>query len=524
MAHYDQSGLTAAMLRPEFYPDRPGHVELRQTHISYVFLAGTRVYKIKKPLQLPFLDYSTLSRRRYFCGEEVRLNRRLAPNTYRGVMAISRVDGTYRLAEDDAKGGQIVEYAVAMNRLPDERMLSALLRRNAAETSHVLAIAEKLVAFHQKASREKAPIYGSPQAIAANVRGNFQETRRFIDATISRAMFESIEAYSEAFLREQGALLGRRVAQGRVRDGHGDLRAEHICLVDDIEIYDCVEFNESLRYSDVASETAFLSMDLDFAGAANLSDQFAGAYAATAGDEDLPALLPFYKCYRAYVRGKVESLKSDEAEVAARERRQASLQALRYFLLALRYAKRPSPPTLLVVCGMVATGKSTVAELLSARTGFPVFDSDHARKQLAGVASTARAGESYQAGIYAPEFTRRTYETLLEAANNRLASGEGAIIAATFADTEFRRRAVELADRLQVPLLFVECRSVEDTIKQRLRHRERDPNETSDATWAIYRRMRDEFRPLSELPDRYHFVIETEHRLLPDLTALEERL
>jgi aminoglycoside phosphotransferase family enzyme/predicted kinase len=516
--------LTEAMLRTDFYPNRPEHVELRQTHISYVFLAGTFVYKVKKPLKLPFVDYSTLAKRHYFCGEELRLNRRLAPKTYLDVVAITHVDGSYLLGERKSTGGRVVEYAVKMNRLPEDRMLSTLLRRNQAETDHVLEIAEKLAAFHRSAGTERASVYGSPQALAAHVRGNFDETRRFIGRTIHGRALEAIEAYSEGFLSVRRSLLNQRLVEGRVRDGHGDLRAEHICMIEDIEIYDCVEFNEALRYGDVSSEAAFLAMDLDFAGADDLSARFVDAYARAARDEHLGTLLPFYKCYRAYVRGKVESLKSEEAEVAPGERRRASLQASRYFLLARRYAGMAIKPKLLVVCGMVATGKSTVAGLLAARTAFPVFDSDRVRKQLAGIAPAERLGETYQGGIYAPEFTRRTYETMLEEASRRLEHGGGAILAATFADKEFRRWATELADRLQVQLLFIECRADEETIKQRLGARRDDPDEASDATWPMYQRMRDNVSPFSDLPERCHFVIDTQARLLSDLDTLEEML
>ena len=523
MAKNNPSGaLIAAMARPEFYPDRPAHVELRQTHISCVFLAGTFVYKVKKALQLPFLDYSTLAKRHYSCGEELRLNRRLAPKTYLDVVAISRADGSYLLGENTSRGGRVVEYAVKMKRLPEERMLSTLLRRNEAETDHVLEIAEKLAAFHRSAGSERAPVYGSAQAIAAHVRGNFDETRRLIGRTIHGKTLEAIAAYSEAFLSARRSLLNQRIVEGRVCDGHGDLRAEHICMIDDIEIYDCVEFNEALRYGDIASDAAFLAMDLDFAGADDLSSRFADAYAQAARDEHLGALLPFYKCYRAYVRGKVESLKSEEPEVAPGERRTAAMQALRYFLLARRYAEIAIKPQLLVICGMVATGKSTVAGLLAARTGFPVFDSDRVRKQLAGIAPAERLGGVYQGGFYAPEFTRRTYEILLEEAGRRLQRGHGAILAATFADKEFRRLALEMADRSQVQLLFIECRADEEAIKQRLRARQDNPNEASDATWPVYQRMRDDFSLFSDLPERCHFVIDTERRLLSDLAALEE--
>jgi aminoglycoside phosphotransferase family enzyme/predicted kinase len=520
------SKLTEAMLRPEFYPDRPGRVELRQTHISYVFLAGIYVYKVKKPIRLPFLDYSTLAKRHHFCREELRLNCRLAPKTYLDVVAIRRADGGYLLGPNDSKGGRIVEYAVKMKRLPEERMLSALLGRNQATTDHVLKIADKLAAFHRSAGSEKAPLYGSPQAVAAHVRGNFGETRRFTGRTIHGKTLEAIEAYSEGFLSARHSLLNQRIAAGRVRDGHGDLRAEHICMIDDIEIYDCVEFNEGLRYGDIASEAAFLAMDLDFAGADNLSGRFADAYARAARDDHLATLLPFYKCYRAYVRGKVESLKSEEAEVAPSERATAFLRALRYFLLARRYAGTATKPKLLAVCGMVATGKSTVARLLAARTGFAVFDSDRVRKQLAGVAPPHRLSGAYQSGIYAPEFTRRTYETLLEEASRRLQRGDGTIVAATFADKESRRWAIEMADRLQVQLLFIECRADEKAIEQRLRARqdEDDPDEASDATWPVYQRMRGDFAPFSDLPKGCHFVVDTERRLLEDLASVEEML
>jgi aminoglycoside phosphotransferase family enzyme/predicted kinase len=518
------SPLIAAMLRPEFYPHNPAKVEFRQTHISYVFLAGRYVYKIKKAVKFPFLDYSTLEKRRHFYDEEVRLNRRLAPNTYLGTVGICRAKGSFFLDENSLSDkARIVEYAVKMNRLPEDRMLTALLRDQSAKPSHIAAIAKKLAAFHESAASEKSAHYGSLPAIAAKVRDNFGETRRFIGRTVGKRCFETIEAYSEGFLKEHSDLLARRASESRVREGHGDLRAEHICLVGDIEIFDCIEFDEGLRYGDVASEIGFLSMDLDFLGQADLSAKLESMYASAAGDPGLSALLPFYKCYRAFVRGKVESLKSDEPEVSEYERSQAALQSLRYFLLSTRYAKTPPKPMLLVVCGLVATGKSTVARLLSARTGFPVFDSDQVRKKLAGIAPNSRAREDYQKGIYTKDFTQRTYENVLKAADGRLAEGQGVIIDATFADPQHRRLVTELASRHKVPLLFVECRADENTIRQRLTDRQKDEHEPSDATGVVYERMRTEFRPLSEIPAACRFKLDTERALLPAITRLEKR-
>jgi uncharacterized protein len=363
------SPLIAAMLRPEFYPHNPLEVEFRQTHISYVFLAGPFAYKVKKAVVFPFLDYSTLEKRRHFYQEELRLNRRLAPSTYLGTVGIGRAHGSFFLDEKLADRERIVEYAVKMNRLPEDRMLDYLVRHEAAKASHMSAIARKLAAFHEKCAGDKSARYGLAPAIAAKVTDNFRESRSFIGRTLSENSFKTIQAYSESFVKANSDLLARRVAEGRVREGHGDLRAEHICMVNDIEIFDCIEFDEALRYNDVASEVGFLSMDLDFLGAADLSAKLESAYASASRDCTFAALLPFYKCYRAYVRGKVESLKSAEQDLTEYERRQASLQALRYFLLSSRYAKEPSKPMLLVVCGLVASGKSTVTRGLMKTPG-----------------------------------------------------------------------------------------------------------------------------------------------------------
>jgi aminoglycoside phosphotransferase family enzyme/predicted kinase len=514
--------LIAAMLRPEFYPDPPAEVELRQTHISYVFIAGARVYKVKKPVKFPFLDYSTLDRRRHFCAEEVRLNRRLAPNTYLGTVGIGRAGRAFSLDRDS--GRPVKEYAVEMKRLPDSGMLSSLLRRDSVGSDCLVAIAKKLAAFHARAPTDKATVYGSPQAIAANLRENFHATRQFVDRTITGPSFTTIKTYSEAFQKEHAALMAGRVAQGRVCEGHGDLRAEHICLVDEIEIFDCVEFNVALRYGDIASEIAFLSMDLDFFGCAHLSRQFETAYAAAAGDPAMATLLPFYKCYRAYVRGKVESLKSEEQEISAADRQRASLQALHYFCLATRYTESRRKPILLIVCGLIATGKSTVAGLLSNLTGFPVFSSDQVRKKLAGIAPTSRRTDKFQKGIYAEQFTEQTYASLLETVEKCLASSSGVIIDATFAAPRYRSQFINLAGRFNVPVLFVECRSAEKTIRERLAARAKDPNEVSDATWAVYRKMREEFKSFSGLSKNCHVQLNTDRNLTRALGKLQAKL
>jgi predicted kinase len=309
-----------------------------------------------------------------------------------------------------------------------------------------------------------------------------------------------------------------------VCEGHGDLRAEHICFVRDTEIFDCIEFDEALRYGDVASEIAFLSMDLDFLGHPDFSRTLEIAYGSAAGDAELPTLLPFYKCYRAYVRGKVESLKSLEADLSELDRRRASLKATQYFYLSERYAKGSPASKLLIVCGKIGSGKTTVARLLSARTGFAVLSSDVTRKGLLGVHPEQSATSSYRAGAYSEEMTRKTYASLWADAKQTLSGGDGVIIDATFADSEHRRRFIELANQRQVPLLFIECRSTEENIRRRLEERQNDPHEVSDANWTIYQKLSSHFASFDDLPYACHTRIDTDDKLVAHLETIENRL
>ncbi len=494
--------LISAMAEPHFYPHRPDRVELRQTHISYVFLAGEYVYKVKKPVRFTFLDYSTLEKRYRFCQEEVRLNRRLAPKVYLGVGPLIEREGEFFVGEGAVSPGQwrIVEYAVKMRRLPEERMLDRLVAEGQVERAAMEVLAQKLFSFHLASAADRAPLYGTPEVIWQALFNNFQETEPFVGQTLSPKTFNFLEEYSCRFLAEHRQLFYARIQAERVREGHGDLRSEHICLADEPVIFDCIEFSERLRYCDVASEIAFLAMDLDFLGVPALSQELVQAYQSLAEDEDFFLLLPFYQCYRAYVRGKVESLKSQEEEVPGRERERAHFLAQRYFQLATRYARGTPPPALILVCGLAGTGKSTLARLLADRTGFAVLSSDLVRKRLARLPPTARATSEYRTHLYSDSFTCRTYQTLLAEAERALGEGRGVVVDATFKDPEHRRLFLQLAERAGVPLLFVECQAEEEEIFRRLKKREGQEEEVSDATWEIYLRQREEFVPLSEIP------------------------
>ncbi len=512
--------IVAAMLRPDFYPHRPQRVELIQTHISYVFVAGRFVYKLKKPVRFAFLDFSRLSARLRFCREEVRLNSRLSPSIYLGVFAVVRRDHNFRVGPKvNGRPPRADDYVVKMRRLPRSRSLERLVATKRVAPRHIRAIAARLARFHGRASVDRAWAHGSAAAVWNLTIGNLVECRGFIGRTVARDQFTAIDRYLRTFAKSHWTLLNVRARSGRVREGHGDLRAEHICLTGrGVEIFDCIEFSEALRYCDVASEIGFLAMDLDRLGAPRLADTLVSEYAALTHDDTLALLVPFYKCHRAVVRAKVDILRSLEPEVPARERDAATESARRYFDLAARYALSATP-AIIVVCGASGTGKSTVARLLHARLGFTVMNSDRVRKRLASIPLHRRVRTGYAEGIYNEAFTRRTYATMLDEANAALRAGRGVILDATFKDARDRTRVVEMAARRKLLALFVECVADESEILRRLKRRASRKGEVSDATPGIYLRQRREFAPIREVAPQNHLKVDTTAE--PEMIAIE---
>ncbi|HYL59806.1 MAG TPA: AAA family ATPase [Candidatus Acidoferrales bacterium] len=520
--------LVDAMKRTDFYPDAPPSVELKQTHISYVFIAGDYVYKIKKAVRFPFIDCRQLERRFRFCLDEVRFNSRLAPQVYLGVFAILKREGSFKLGpevRDQISGA--VEYAVKMRRLPEDKMLDRLLTSGRVNTAMIDALAEHIARFHAGAPATRAREYGPAAAVWSSVVSDIAQNEAFVGQTLSEDQFAAIDDFCRAFITIHWRLLNDRSAAGRVREGHGDLRAEHVCVRgDQIDVIDCVEFSERLRYGDVASDVSFLAMDLERLGAPEFANQLVESYAAIARDEELPVLVPFYKCYRACVRGKVESLRSMDAAVSPTERERSRALARQYFALAYRYA-RIAPPVALAVCGLSGTGKSTVARLLQHRTGFRIVSSDRVRKRLAALSPREHAPADYGTGLYSDRFTRITYAAMLAEVENLLKDGRGVILDATFKLAADRDALRSLAAKLCVPLLFFECVAGEDDVMRRLKQRATMAGEESDATPEVYRMQREEFEALDEIPPRSRRVIDTAQprdRVLGDIEDSLERL
>jgi hypothetical protein len=477
--------LVQAMLDPAFYPERPTEVAHRETHISHVFLAGELAYKIKKNVRYSFVDYSTLERRKFFLEEELRLNRRLAPSVYLGILPISRDDYGWQLGSD----ARPEEYVLVMRRLPEKRMLDYLLERGQVTPRMMAALAEILVPFHAQAARgQRKHAYGHLSSAQKIWQQNLADLAPFVGRTIDAESLAAIRAFGGRFLDERAELMLRREREGRARELHGDLHCEHVCFAPEgIQIFDCVEFSPQLRRIDTASEVAFLLMDLEARGGKEQGRQFLRRYLELSDDRELPELLPFYQCYRALVRGKVFSLISDtQAETAAR-----------YFDLAYSYTWQGVKPFVVMICGLTGSGKSTLARALARRLGAAVVNSDVVRKGLAG-ASDRRNNVAYGKGIYNPSMTGRAYRRMTEEVERHLAVGEGVIVDATFQKAAQRSAVFEAAARNGAPLAIVYCHTRDGVVRERLFRRAEGGRDISDGTWRIYLKQREVFEPFAE--------------------------
>lgn len=323
-----------ALLNANAYPVASQRIEMVQTQISFVFLTDDFVYKIKKPVNLGFVDYTSLKQRRFYCQREVELNQRLCADTYLGVVPVIRKkDGIFI-----ERRGDVIEYAVKMRRLPQKAMMNVLLNNNEVSTAMVTRVARRLAEFHETAETSNdINVFGSLEMITQNTDENFSQTIKYIGNTISQEKYRNIKGYVTSFIQHNAPLFGKRISDNKIRDCHGDLHAAHICFADDILIYDCIEFNDRFRYCDVASEVAFLAMDLDHYQRPDLSRNFIDAYVSFSQDTELPELLDFYKGYRAYVRGKVESFKLDDPHISDEEKTEILVVAKNYFELAESY-------------------------------------------------------------------------------------------------------------------------------------------------------------------------------------------
>lgn len=496
--------------------------ELVETHASWVFLGEHTVFKFKKPVDFGFLDFSTVEKRKAACHAEVTLNARLSPGVYLGVVELRREGSRLVVAdvcspdEAEEQAKEVIDYGVKMRRLLDGDRADLLLSQARLDRDKMDQLAAVLAKFHSDCPTSAViSHWGDSAAIANNLEENFNQTRPFLADLVGAENARQLEEEQRAFLRDNKSLFSSRTREGFVRDGHGDLRLEHVYFDNaQIEIIDCIEFNERFRYADTCADLAFLAMDLRHEGAPALAERLLSQYARLSCDYGLYATVGFYESYRAYVRGKVTAFLLQQ-QPEGEKRTTLRNKATTYFQQALAVLRPASEaPRLVCVGGLIASGKSTLAQRLSDHLNYPVVDTDRTRKHLAGVSPTQSNDDAPFSGQYASDFSVTVYEQAFRSARAVLSSGRSVILEASFTKETQRQGAKNLAQSMGVHVVYVGCQVSYAEAKKRLLERSREES-VSDGRLEIY----DEFVKRAEPLGPSEF----EHQLLLD-TSLPEAL
>lgn len=471
-----------ALQDPACYPHDVERVRLIETHISYVLLTGTYAYKLKKPLDLGFVDFTTLARRRFFCEEELRLNRRLAPTLYLDVVAIGGTPLAPRLGAQDG----VFDYAVRMREFPQAGLLDGVLERGELSARHIDAMAAKVADFHRRIGRAGARLdYGSAPRIAAPMRQNFEQVGALIESSTERETLASLQAWSIAQHEARLPLFTQRHEQGFVRECHGDLHLGNIALVEgQIEIFDGIEFDPNLRWIDVINEIAFLVMDLQERGRPDFAWRFLTAYLEDSADYAGLRLLRYYQVYRAMVRAKVCRIRALQPHLGAQERA-AALDSYSAYVGYARSVIAPARPALIITHGLSGSGKTSVSQALLEKPGAVRVRSDIERKRLGHLAPLAKSNSRAGGGLYAEAATRATYEELGRLAGLILEAGYVAIVDAAFLKRWQRELMRRLAEELRVPFVAVSCVAEESALRRRIMDRGRAGRDASEATLEV---------------------------------------
>lgn len=484
------------------YPHLVKKVRHLETYISDVFLTGKFAYKIKKPVSYGYLDFTTLAKRKFFCRRELELNRRLSPQMYISVLPLviektKAVRRNRRLgSEGKLKFGdkdKIVEYVLKMKEIPQKYLMYRQLKKGRVNKKIISRLAKIVANFHQKAkTSKKISFFGSVRIIKKNWQENFSQTKPFIAKTISTENWHFIKKSIGKFIAENKNLFLQRIKNKKIRDCHGDLHTGNIFITPkNIFIFDCIEFNERFRYQDVASEVAFLAMDLDFLGWKNFSDYFVKKYIDYSGDRGLTKLLLFYKCYRAYVKGKVFGFHFAERELNKAKRKMYKKIARKSFIWAKKYAREMQKPILIIAAGLPGVGRSTRLKFLAPKIKAKILDSDVIRKKM------------FKKVKYNQKSKLLVYKKMIAQAENLLRTGKNVILDATFSKEKYRQLAKNLIKKLEIPYYFVEFYCSEKVAKQRLSERAKEKAPVSQANWEIYQKIKKEFEPIKKEPNYF---------------------
>lgn len=491
-----QRALIEALMDPAAYPHPVSQVRLFETHISYVLLTGRFAYKIKKAVDLGFLDFTTLDRRRFFCEEELRLNRRLAPELYLSVVTIGGAAAAVHVGD----ASPAVEYAVKMTEFDQGALLDQRLVQGLLLPAHIDMLADRVAAFHDRVVISgAADEYGTPAAVWRPVNDNFDQLRAMLpdvdDRPATLALLDELECWSDDEFARLTRVLAARKRDGLVRECHGDLHLGNIAWFNGApQIFDGIEFDPNLRWIDVMNEVAFVVMDLDERGRPDYAHRFLDRYLQASGDYAGLQVLPFYRVYRALVRAKVACIRAAQEAPAAR---QALVEVCARYLACARHASQPQPRFVALMHGLSGSGKTTVSQAVLERTGAVRLRSDVERKRLSGLPPLARSEADAGRGIYAADATEETYRHLVDLLRTVVGAGFPVVVDAASLKAWQRELFRQAAQALGVPFRLLSCQAAEPVLLERLAARARRGRDASDANAKVlaHQRMNDE--PLS---------------------------
>jgi aminoglycoside phosphotransferase family enzyme/predicted kinase len=505
----NQGMLFDHLRNPKFYGAHVTSVQLLQTHISYVALTGTYAYKVKKTVNFGFLDFSTLDKRKYYCDEELRLNRRLCPEMYLDVLPITKKDNTLELNGD----GTIVEYTLKMKEFPQECIMTNMLQQGKITEETIDHLITILIDFYNaQETTEEIKKYGEVSSVKQNIDENFDQTKPMIDITVPKEIFWYIKDEVTKFFERKKDVFGRRMKEGRIYDCHGDLHSGNIVVSGEtIHIFDCIEFNDRFRFCDVASDIGFLAMDLDYQNHPYLSSYFIEKYVEKSKDFDVYSVLNFYKSYRAFVRGKVYGFQLNDPHIDPATKKRLLSSAKKYFELSQYYTSlfsrdlQKNKPLLILIAGLSGTGKSTVARKIAVDYHTTLINTDIVRKEAARIDPYERHHDQYITGLYDPKKIDETYEQVMQRASMFLKKGDNVVLDATFQKKKYREMAHHIAGKHHATMVIVQCTCPDVVVKKRLADRLKKKS-VSDGRWEIYLVQKKTFEPFT--PDEHSLTMD----------------